>query len=1381
MAQQSFNNKPYFDDFDPENNFYRILFKPGYAVQARELNQLQSILQHQITGISNHLFKKNTIVIPGGIALNESADIVLLDRSGQYGITEPAVLVGKTITNAPNFDIFDSSSLDGYITAIVLGYRNATIAEPAALYVKYINGQTNGVSTFQTSEVLKTVDQSIISIQTDASVGSTIGKVATLSKGLFYTRELFVDCPSQSVIVEISRQTVSNCVIGLNVIDSIVTSDEDQSLLDNAIGSPNQYAPGADRYKVELVLTVKNTVSEVPDDRFIKLMVLENSVITYLNNKTEYAEIMKRLAQRTYDANGNFIVNGLNVACNESDDSNYIWAHVGKGKCYLGGYEYEQIVTRSLALDKPRDEAHRMEVLGSKKFAEDLPYVNVAGGIWAKEIPEQFSLVELLNATPNTVGVQSIGYAIFRDIQYVFGGINSQDVYRMFFDSIIFNKGYSSEDLGGIRQITKNQGVAVLHALTLTNITGTLGNTNIIQSATTPSQEGTLYTLLNNTAYLIKTSATKPIPSTDVILDTTTKGTSQRISTFVTNYTPDLRPLIEIDVDPILTLRNGTVEYYTVAKNIFNSLAVGENLSPSLSTGEEYEQYSYTNYIAYNADGEVFVDLSGLFVHNGSQYTINIPSGSPLEGVELHVYATIKTTANNISGSTAVETEIITTPSSSWMSLKHGEVTEIMKVVDGLTVDVVDVTYDSPHAVISTSEDHGLNLNDTIVVADVRSSGNTNGTYDLGYNGIASVAEIVSSTEFKITIASGGNYVSGGHIKLPVNINSPRDITNRFIIDRNQNSNFVHTSLIKLRKGSTPPSGQIAIQYRRQSYSSTGNYVSVDSYGDYTTGDLNYIGKIGSIVDSFSQTTPLRSLLDFRTRTSSYFFRNVGTIASGSATVVLRDLNISNFRALLIGKYVVGPGCTNGAQVLAVTFNPLTGNSELVLSMSLATTTHQGTFYIGLVGTDLSIADVSNNGRVFTYPKYNTKIEYDYIKFTPKHIMVFINRVDDVLTLEYKEVSSVKDVYNIRRDAFMLPLLYVYMKPYTVDVSDVSILRFDNPVYQMLDIHELKLRLDRNDYYTSLALNRDIAEDVADAQLEISSSISERGFWNENLIDLSTQAYTSNDFACTIYDRSFIAPGTVTRTIPLAIDPSMNTASWVQRGFSLMLPYEEQVAYTNTQASKFNNLNPFNMVNWTNGKLTLSPHVDNWIDVTVEPVTPVVNNITNVTNNTTNNITNTSVTNVSNITNVTNNNITNNTINNVTNVTNNNITNNNITKVTNVTNVVPPPVVATAPAVVVPPPPVEEIVTQINNLKTSWGKDSAGGYHAITFDWVTNLGRTGRVNTDKHLSQIIKAKGVNGYNGVTANSMINRKYNDSDVKQYLFAGTHFDQKAPNKW
>ena len=39
------NTAPYFDDYLENKKFYKVLFKPSTAVQARELSQIQTILQ----------------------------------------------------------------------------------------------------------------------------------------------------------------------------------------------------------------------------------------------------------------------------------------------------------------------------------------------------------------------------------------------------------------------------------------------------------------------------------------------------------------------------------------------------------------------------------------------------------------------------------------------------------------------------------------------------------------------------------------------------------------------------------------------------------------------------------------------------------------------------------------------------------------------------------------------------------------------------------------------------------------------------------------------------------------------------------------------------------------------------------------------------------------------------------------------------------------------------------------------------------------------------------------------------------------------------------------------------------------------------------------
>ena len=66
------NISPYYDDFNKDDNFYKVLFKPGFPVQARELTGLQSLLQNQVESFGKHIFKEGSMVIPGNIELDRS-------------------------------------------------------------------------------------------------------------------------------------------------------------------------------------------------------------------------------------------------------------------------------------------------------------------------------------------------------------------------------------------------------------------------------------------------------------------------------------------------------------------------------------------------------------------------------------------------------------------------------------------------------------------------------------------------------------------------------------------------------------------------------------------------------------------------------------------------------------------------------------------------------------------------------------------------------------------------------------------------------------------------------------------------------------------------------------------------------------------------------------------------------------------------------------------------------------------------------------------------------------------------------------------------------------------------------------------------------------
>jgi len=98
----NFNVDPYYDDFDDAKNFHRILFKPGKAVQARELTQAQTILQDQITKFANNIFKENSPVTGGQITTNFNCYYIKLQATYNSVTIDIADFEGLLLTNNRN-------------------------------------------------------------------------------------------------------------------------------------------------------------------------------------------------------------------------------------------------------------------------------------------------------------------------------------------------------------------------------------------------------------------------------------------------------------------------------------------------------------------------------------------------------------------------------------------------------------------------------------------------------------------------------------------------------------------------------------------------------------------------------------------------------------------------------------------------------------------------------------------------------------------------------------------------------------------------------------------------------------------------------------------------------------------------------------------------------------------------------------------------------------------------------------------------------------------------------------------------------------------------------------------------------------------------------
>ena len=366
-ARTDFNVSPYWDTFAPDNDFYRVLFRPGFAVQARELTTLQTILQNQIEQLGNHFFKEGTIVIPGSVAYDNQYYAVKFQATFDSGTLSTYLdqYVGNLITGATSG-----------ITAEVIGYDVAvTDGDPDTLYVKYISTNTtdNATRAFSDDEeisanvAISSYLANISSAQLAATDATGTGSAANVTAGIFYVRGFMTRTTAQTITLDKYTNTPSYR-IGFLITETLVTPEEDPDLLDNAAGSSNYAAKGAHRFKMTLTLT-KKTLTTSDDSNFIELARVEDGVVIKRKKATEYSIVADMLARRTFDESGNFVVGHFDIEPRENlnDGTNrgiYTAAQGGvenkcvlvisAGKAYVQGYEIDKQSATFLNIDKAR-------------------------------------------------------------------------------------------------------------------------------------------------------------------------------------------------------------------------------------------------------------------------------------------------------------------------------------------------------------------------------------------------------------------------------------------------------------------------------------------------------------------------------------------------------------------------------------------------------------------------------------------------------------------------------------------------------------------------------------------------------------------------------------------------------------------------------------------------------------------------------------------------------------------------------------------------------------------------------------------------------------------------------------------------------------------
>ena len=307
----NFNVNPYYDDYNEDKGFHRILFKPGFSVQARELTQLQTILQKQVERMGRHFFEDGAMVIPGQVAVDVQVKALKLTSAS----------VGSNNLNNifAQGNLIITGSTTG-VQAVVLTGVNAEGSDPPTLIVRFTKtGTNNTTKEFGTSETI-TITGRAETFTTAAATPVTDSSMAFIQEGVFFAANSFIKVLSQKVVLEKYSSTPSYRV-GLALSEDIVTASSvgslgDTSLFDNAIGSPNESAPGADRYRLTLTLT-KLPLDSTLDQDFIELCRIVNGELTRSVNRTQYSYLERTLARRTYDESGNYTVTPFKVQVRE--------------------------------------------------------------------------------------------------------------------------------------------------------------------------------------------------------------------------------------------------------------------------------------------------------------------------------------------------------------------------------------------------------------------------------------------------------------------------------------------------------------------------------------------------------------------------------------------------------------------------------------------------------------------------------------------------------------------------------------------------------------------------------------------------------------------------------------------------------------------------------------------------------------------------------------------------------------------------------------------------------------------------------------------------------------------------------------------------------
>ena len=463
----------YFDDFDENKQFYRILFRPATSVQARELTQLQTMLQLQVSRFADHVFKDGSVVTGCAPLMIANASFVRVVDSFATNTTYFTSMSDLndtyTLTNGRD----SNTAVRARIYKAVSGFQS-NYPDTNVIYIRYFytgkDGSNNDVTTFANGETLyvysanqnpigQLSNTNIIStinvFTTNTSANAAIGEgyLVSVTDGQIYQKGFIQKVDKQIVVVNKYASAANNALVGFETAESIVTEYQDTSLNDNANGSPNYNAPGAHRLKLVPTLTVKSK-TDTDIKNFFPIVEFDNGAPVISAADAQYAALGDRLAKEKYEESGdyNVIPHAIETTAHVSNTSLFVY-NASPGISYVKGRRVELIGTRTANAERATTTAIQQNKILTANYGNYVYCKEVLGAMNFDKLGEVILYDAAQSAITDREGLSGgvtgniVGYANIKSVLHYDGTKGTAGAqYYVYLFNIRMNVGKAFKD-----------------------------------------------------------------------------------------------------------------------------------------------------------------------------------------------------------------------------------------------------------------------------------------------------------------------------------------------------------------------------------------------------------------------------------------------------------------------------------------------------------------------------------------------------------------------------------------------------------------------------------------------------------------------------------------------------------------------------------------------------------------------------------------------------------------------------------------------------------------------------------------------------------------------------------------------------------------------